>query len=283
MKNIIISQWDKSYEKLKENFFVWWHSNLHVLADFDRTLTKNFVGGKEKPSLVSVLRSEGILWKKYSEAAYKLFDTYHSIEISTTHSTEEKRHAMNTWWQTHMQLIVDSGLQRKHVEEAISAGIIEFREWIQEFLWFLKQYGIPLVIISANAIGTDSIRDFLEIHNLDFDNIHIVSNQFIWDEKGFAIGYNKKVIHTFNKDETVLEQFPSIYDQIQDRKNILLLGDSLWDPGMSDGFEAEHIVKIWFLNKDPDILVERYKSVYDVLVLNDGSMEFANKFLKWIL
>jgi hypothetical protein len=37
------------------------YDSLHVIADFDRTLTYNFVDGVERPSFISVLRSENIL------------------------------------------------------------------------------------------------------------------------------------------------------------------------------------------------------------------------------
>lgn len=282
MNEIIYSQWQKYIDQLQVKFSIeggWW---LHILADFDRTLTKNFVKWKEKPSLVSVLRSEWILGEEYSQKAYKLYDTYHPIEVSPDASVAEKKQAMNIWWRTHMQLIVDAGLKKEHIQQAISAGIIEFREGIPELLGFLKEHNIPLVIISANAIGTDSIRSFLKIHHLDFDNIQIISNEFEWDDTGSAVWYNKNVIHTFNKDETVLENFPSIYNKIQERKNVILLWDSLWDPWMVKWFDTKNILKVWFLNKNKDTLEESYKKLYDVLVLNDGNMDFINNFLRKI-
>jgi hypothetical protein len=39
-----------------------------------------------------------------------------------------------------------------------------------------------------------------------------------------AIAAREPIIHSFNKDETVVKNFP-IYEEIKDRKNILLLGD----------------------------------------------------------
>ncbi|MEW6063334.1 MAG: hypothetical protein AB1571_03120 [Nanoarchaeota archaeon] len=44
-------------------------SKLHVLADFDRTLTKAFVDGKEVPSLISVLRDGNYLTQDYAQKA----------------------------------------------------------------------------------------------------------------------------------------------------------------------------------------------------------------------
>ena len=59
-----------------------WLQNIHILADFDRTLTKAFSQGKIRPSLISVLRSEWHLWEEYSKKAYELFDYYNPIEIN---------------------------------------------------------------------------------------------------------------------------------------------------------------------------------------------------------
>lgn len=107
----------------------------------------------------------------------------------------------------------------------------------------LHDKNIPLVIFSASGLGYESIYyTFEKIHKL-YDNIDIISNAFIRDEHGKAIGIREPVIHSFNKDETVLKDFP-VYEEIKDRKNILLLGDSLGDVGMANGIDYDNILKI---------------------------------------
>ena len=76
-----------------------------------------------------------------------------------------------------------------------------------------------------------------------FDNIDIISNAFDWDENGEAIAAREPIIHSFNKDETVVHNFP-IYEEIKDRRNVLLLGDGLGDADMANGFDYENIIKI---------------------------------------
>jgi 5'-nucleotidase len=85
---------------------------------------------------------------------------------------------------------------------------------------------IPLLILSASGLGYDSIYYCLKHENKLYDNIDIISNDFVRDEDGKAIGVREPIIHSFNKDETVVKNFP-IYEEIKDRKNILLLGDGL--------------------------------------------------------
>ncbi len=90
----------------------------------------------------------------------------------------------------------------------------------------LKNYNIPLLILSASGLGYDSVYYCLKHENKLYDNIDIISNDFVRDENGKAIGVREPIIHSFNKDETVVKNFP-IYEDIKERKNILLLGDGL--------------------------------------------------------
>lgn len=280
MTNIVFSDWYENLKKTHTAFRVWWPDSLHVLADFDRTLTKNFVDWEEKPSLVSVLRREWILWKEYSKKAHALFDHYHPFEVSATVSLWDKKKYMKEWWHKHMQLLVDTWIYKNHISEALSLWKVEFRNGIRRFLGFLEDHNIPLVIISANALWTDSIRAFFHIQWFNTQNIHIISNEFRWDDTWKAIGYKKPVIHVFNKDETILSEFPHINDKIYERKNVILLGDSEGDPWMIEWFDADNLLKIWFLNKNKDKLGKRYRELYDIVIYDDGDLDLVNTFLE---
>ena len=280
MNNIISSDGIESIDEIRMNFWKWGHSKIHVLADFDRTLTKNFVDGEEKPSLTSVLRREGILWQEYAKKATDLYNHYYPIEISSTISLQQKKEEMTIWWETHMQLLVDTWINQKDIEYAVWLGKIELRDWVKEFLQFLDNKNIPLVIMSANALGIESIHDFLELEGYNMNNIDIISNWFIWDKSGKAIGYKQPLIHTFNKDETTLSSFPDISNKISDRKNVILLWDSEGDPGMIEWFDADNLLKVWFLNKNKEELEQRYRQLYDVVICDDGNFDFINTFLE---
>ena len=154
-----------------------------------------------------------------------------------------------------------------------------FRAWCAELFDLLYQKNIPLIILSASGVGYDSIYYCLKNENKLYDNIDIISNDFVRDENGKAIGVREPVIHSFNKDETVVKDFP-IYEDIKDRKNILLLGDGLWDAQMADGFDYENIIKIWFLNNDSPEHREKFSEVFDLIILDDGDIEEVNKIIK---
>jgi len=89
-----------------------------------------------------------------------------------------------------------------------------------------------LLIFSATGLGYEAIYFCLEHIAKLSDNISIISNAFVWDEHGKAIAVREPIIHSFNKDETIIKNF-SVYDEIQTRKNVVLLGDSLGDAQMA--------------------------------------------------
>jgi len=279
MENIIIVD-KKRFEKILSNIKKDWYSKLHILSDFDKTLTKEFIDWEKRPSLISILRSQNILWEEYSRKAYELFDYYNPIEISPIIDIIEKKKQMSIWWEKHLDLLIKSWLKRQDVDKAINSGIIRFREWVTHFLKLMNNEKVPVVIISANALWSDSNYLFLDQNWVNISNIKIISNSFIWDENLISIWYNKPVIHVFNKDETVLKDFPQIYEEIKSRKNVILLWDSLGDPGMIEWFDYNNLLKIWFLNDNIDELLEEYKKNYDVVIVWDWDFEFINEILQ---
>jgi|GEM_PF-2763992 len=47
-----------------------------------------------------------------------------------------------------------------------------------------------------------------------------------------------------NKSEVAIHSFPAVYTKIEKRKNVILLGDSLHDVQMIDGFDYTTCIKI---------------------------------------
>jgi len=70
---------------------------------------------------------------------------------------------------------------------------------------------------------------------------------------------------------------------IKNRKNILLLGDHAGDAGMSDGFDAENIIKVGFLNEKVEENLEHYKKLFDVVLLDDPPFDFVVELIKDII
>jgi len=282
MENILITNKER-FEELKKEFKKDGVEKLHVLADFDRTFTYAFVNGKKIPSLLSVLRDEKYLTPDYSEKANALFDKYHAIEINPDVPLEEKKKVMKEWWTVHFELLIKSNLSKNDIVKAVKSNNIVLRDGLIEFLNTLKINNIPLVVLSSSGLGKEAIELCLEKKRLFSENIHIISNSFKWDKNGKAVSVKEPIIHTLNKDETAIKNFPGIFEKVRERKNIILLGDSISDIEMATGFDYEKLIKIGFLNEEIESSLESYKKDFDVLILNDSSAQFLNQLLKEII
>lgn len=256
--------------------------SIHVLADFDRTLTYGSIDGIKTPSIISLLRDGNHLSEGYAEKAHALFDKYHPVEIDPETPVEEKKKAMMEWWTSHNALLVESGLEKSDLKDIVESGHVKFREGVSDFLKSLYEKNIPLVILSASGAG-DTIEMFFENSGMNYDNIIYVTNQFEWDNDGRAIGIKEPIIHSMNKDETVLENLPEIYARIKDRKNVILLGDGLGDLGMVKGFQYENLLSIGFLNDKVNELELSYREAFNVVLTGDGNFVPVNDLMGELL
>ena len=255
---------------------------LHVLADFDRTLTTAFVDGKSVPSLISILRDENYLTPDYALKAKALFAKYHAIEIDPNVPYEDKWKAMDEWWRKHFALLIESGLEKSDLEKAVASGKVKLRDGFNEIADFLYANHIPLVIMSSSGLGSESISLYLKHAGKRYNNVHIICNEYEWDDNGKAIGIREPIIHGFSKYETAIQNYPA-FDVVRERKNVILLGDSVSDLGMVHGYEYDNLLSIGFLNDKVDERIEQYKKVFDVVLTSDTSMIFVEELLKEIV
>jgi len=279
MENIIIvnpEQFEHTKKRMQEDGA----DKFHVLSDFDRTITKGFVEGQRSPTAISQFRNGGYLTADYAPRAFAYYDIYHPIEIDPHIPREEKAAKMDEWWNLHFDLLVECGLTKSVIQEVAAKKTLQFRDGALEFLDFLHAKKIPLVIMSA-APG-DLIVEYLSQEGRLTDNIDIISNLFIFDELGKVTGVKKPIIHTLNKYEVVVKEFP-IFETVKNRKNVLLLGDGLDDVGMIDGFDYENLITIGFLNENVDENMEAFKKVYDVIILGDPAITFVDTLVRKIV
>jgi len=277
MTEVIIASSD--FEEKKNKMIKEGADKFHVLADFDRTLTMAFDDNGDKvPSVISILRNWNYLSEEYSKEAQKLFDKYHKIEIDPKMSLEEKTKYMREWWKTHYDLLIRSGLKKEHLQKVLNSGKIVLRKGAEEFFDILHEKNIPLIIISSNGLG-HIIDMFLEKIGKMYSNIHIITNDLIFNEEGNLIGVEEPIIHSLNKSETSITD-KELLKKLNKRKNISLLGDGIGDLGMVRGFNYETLLKFGFLNYNIEENLERYKENFDVVIIGDGDMSFINDLIK---
>ena len=183
---------------------------------------------------------------------------------------------MMEWWTSHAKLLAECGLSRDIMRKVAMENPIYYRGCALEIIDFLHKENIPLIIMSAGP--GDMIADYLQKEGKLYRNVHIIAYHYEFDKSGKVTGIKEPIIHSMNKHETVVKNFP-VFKHIKDRKNIILLGDSLEDVGMAEGFDYDALIKIGFLNENKDELLPYYKERYDVVLTDDADMEFVNGLL----
>ena len=241
MKEKVIISNPKEFEEKKKVFITAGAKQVRIVTDFDEHYQKHLI--KEKNSHNNCTnKGRNYLSEDYTKKAFELHAKYYPIEMSTTIPLKEKKKQMMNWWGTHIKYLAKSGMNKKIVKDVAKNKII-LRKNTLEFFEMIKKKKIPLLILSA-ALG-DVIEEILKINKINYKGIHTISNFFEFDKKGNVLGYKGKIIHSLNKNEFEIKD-TTFYKKIKDRKNILLLGDTLDDLQMVEGIKYNEIIKMIF-------------------------------------
>ena len=121
---------------------------------------------------------------------------------------------MEEWWRRHFELLLKTGLSKKEIKEVAQDPRIQLRPGVEKLLKTLNQQNIPLIIMSSADLGTESISLVLQREKCFYQNIYIISNEFEYDNQGRAIKVKEPIIHTLNKEEIIISDFPEIYKPV---------------------------------------------------------------------
>lgn len=231
-------------------------NNIYVVADFDRTITK----GNSQTSW-SILSSSTLLPASYAQERQALYDYYRPIEIDENMNPELKSSLIEEWFRKHIELFIKYKTSEEIFETAATdLRIMEFRPGAKEFIEFLHDNNIPLIIISA-GIG-NFIESFFKHNNCLFNNIYISSNKIIF-KNGIAVGVDKNIIHSLNKNEVSLPS--EISQKLKNRNNVILLGDQISDLKMVQKTNTNSILTIGFLTDERQEQFETFKSNFNIV------------------
>lgn len=234
----------------------WNDESIHVLMDFDRTITNS-----NSEASWGILSKSPLVSPDYVSERQDFYDYYRPIEMDECMDDDIKSKYMLEWWKKHINLFVKYKISNDIIDDASShIYAMEFRDGAREFLSDLNRRNIPVIIISA-GIG-DVVKQFLIKNSCDFDNIHIVSN-FLTFEDGVATGISGNIIHSLNKNSASIPM--SVKNLISDRPNVILFGDVCGDVKMANEEDRFNAFKIGFLDINEDENMESYKRVFDVV------------------
>ncbi|XP_077020518.1 7-methylguanosine phosphate-specific 5'-nucleotidase isoform X1 [Tamandua tetradactyla] len=254
---------------------------LQVISDFDMTLSRFAYNGTRCPSSYNILDNSRIISEECQKELTALLHHYYPIEIDPNRTIKEKLPYMVEWWTKAHHLLCQQKIQKFQIAQVVRESNAMLREGYKTFFNTLYRNNIPLFIFSA-GIG-DILEEIIQQMKVFYPNIHIVSNYMDFDENGFLRGFKGQLIHTYNKNSSVFEN-SSYFQKLQDKTNIVLLGDSMGDLTMADGVPGvENILKIGFLNDKVEERRERYLDSYDIVLEKDETLDVVNGLLRYIL
>lgn len=270
--------WREAKSKI-ESIINWWPEKLQVISDFDKTLTY-----WTKESIIAVLYNNKYISEEYSKKAKELEVYYKAKEDDNTIPIEEKKKLMKEWRVKHEQLLIESKLSLNHIENVVKSWIIKLRDWCHDLLNKLDWLWVPVIVLSASWIWTDSISIYLKEHLDKNQKLYIISNWYKWNEEWLAVDWLEPIITSSNKDETVIteENFPEIYNEIKDRKNVIIIWDKIEDLNMSDWLWSDVALKIWFLNSWNEEKIDFYKKHFDIIINWNQWMQEIEKIIEWL-
>ncbi|XP_051894619.1 cytosolic 5'-nucleotidase 3A-like [Pristis pectinata] len=245
------------------------------------TLTRFTHNGKRSPTCHTIIDNNKLISEECSKKLKDLVNIYYPVEIDPTRSIEEKLPLMIEWWTKTHDLLVQQKIQKNKLAEIVRESDAVLREGYKIFFDKLHKNKIPVFIFSA-GVG-DVLEEIIRQVDVYYQNVTVVSNFMDFDENGFLKGFKGELIHIYNKGEGVLQN-TDYFQQLTEYSNVILLGDSLGDLRMSEGVQKlENILKIGFLNYQVDQLLDKYLASFDIVLVNDETLEVVNAILQHIL
>ncbi|KAJ9062304.1 hypothetical protein DSO57_1012098 [Entomophthora muscae] len=251
---------------------------LHIITDFDMTLTKHWVNGQRNFSSHSVLAASKAVSESFINSEKALCAEYYPIEISTTISFEEKYAKMVEWWERCHSYYIEEKLTKDYICDVAHKFDMPYREGAHELIDVTAEKQIPVLVFSA-GIG-DIIEELLRSQKLLQPHVHVVSNSMSFDDEAphYCNGFKRPLIHVLNKGEVALKETP-FYNLAAGRGNAILMGDSLGDIQMAGGLDHKTLLTVGFLNYDVEKLLPSYMEKFDVVITNDASFDWVHSIL----
>ncbi|XP_076657455.1 cytosolic 5'-nucleotidase IIIB isoform X2 [Halictus rubicundus] len=256
------------------------NNSLQIVTDFDLTLTKQHVNGKKVLSSFGIFSKCKQLSETYSKESGRLYNKYRPIEIDPHLPIEVKAEEMTNWMIKTEKILKGIPFDPSEIEEVTRIYGTGLRDGTQEIFKQLHSAQIPVLVFSA-GLG-DIVEAVLRNEGVLFDNVKVISN-FLEYKDGKIAGFkNERLIHVFNKNEYAVEQ--EYFKVLERRKNILLMGDSIGDAAMVDGMtDTCAVLKIGFLYDHVDSSLASYMEVFDIVLVDDQSMQVPLDILQRLL
>ncbi|XP_035458220.2 7-methylguanosine phosphate-specific 5'-nucleotidase isoform X2 [Spodoptera frugiperda] len=258
------------------------HNKLQIVTDFDHTLTRHTMdNGSVVLTSFGMFRECPSIPQHYKDEDNRLAGIYKPIESDPNMSIEEKTKHMIDWYVAAHTLLKGVKFPRNELMDAANKMVQCFRKGVREMIDWCKMQQVPVLVFSA-GLG-ESVLAAMTAANFMLPNVKIISNFLALDENDCIVGIKGEVIHTYNKNETAIKH-TEYYDMVQNRSNVVLMGDNIGDAGMAEGMEhCDVVVKVGFLGNNREGNLKNYLNKFDIVLVNDPTVDVVNGILGCIL
>jgi len=238
---------------------------LHLLLDFDRTLTlgQNELG--ENVTTWEILKTH--LPQKAQLEYEQYYNNYRPLE------TEKQMTEADAiiWWERILNLYSENQLKWQDIKKDVSLKM-PIRPFTKELFEACEKKNIPTIILSAG------IKDIIDLwcQKFKIKPTLVLSTKLVFSPKGYMIGWERdSLIHVLNKKEKSHQEIEKIRSV---KPNTILIGDSLDDILMVEG---EDVLRIAVYNPRRDDKPDRLKDLTENfdLILQNGTLNGVIKIL----
>lgn len=305
-----------SFKNKLQRFVTDGKDKLLVVTDFDFTISRFAQRpGVRGASCHKVLEDSGVLGPEFEVKGQAVQHKYYAYEVDPTIDDVIKYGYMDEWVHKSHELLLEYGLTKALLKEAVRRAlenkIMNLRNHVRDYFNLLHEHQIPLLIFSAGIC--DVLHEVLVQERVLDDqkaqDVTIISNKCIFadspcDDGEFGVspcssmkvpsenspsdvlvGFVEPMIHVYNKKASAFIDHHPFFkrDDVKEKTNLLMLGDSPRDVDMSDGmsYTSEHTLSIGFVN---DKVIERLDTYlncgFDILLFDDCGYEVPNHILQ---
>lgn len=245
--------------------------NFYVVIDFDQTLTT-----KDSNTTLSLFAKSGFYSSEYLKERTDNYNYYRPLELDPTISSDEKFTIVKKWQEASYQLMLKYRVKESDIRKIIDMpNMLILRAGAIDFINELNQNNIPVIINSAGC--GNFIIELLKKYDCYSDNIYVFSNILKFKDD-VIIDSISRIIHGMNKgDITVDNRF---YQQIKDKKYLLVIGDQLSDLNMSQNLPKTATLTFGFLEANIEKLEEAFNNNFDIVLKDNKNFNDIRKILK---
>ncbi len=237
-------------------------ANLHVIFDFDRTLTVKKPGSTDEVTTGHILKEH--LPKAGQQAYQRFFEKYRPLEMSGKMTEQDAV----TWWSSVFDLFAQYHVNLTAVEETFLERA-SIRPGAVELFKFLADNNVPTIILSAG------IREVIEIwcRKYGVNPTLIISTALKINSRNEISGWHRDtLVHVLNKSEANHPELSAIRTS---RPNALVVGDSLDDAAMAPGGNGVVKIRIYNPRADESVSEEEMQKTFEKFdaLIKTGSLE----------